>query len=172
MCARKRSARHTGNFLTTRSRRRRGSNDESLLLPYVSRRKHVRLLKPVRQKLPAALARTDLEMLALDYFRRLGHDNHHSLFQVYGWEEKKTKTSWTANTVDHEKLAEARIHAMTAADLNRFMVTCALVPDLYSPTFYLLPSFSSHYLEGALPRFRFFDSSAVTLAVIFDASTL
>jgi len=40
----------------------------------------------------AALARADFEMVALDYFRRLGHDNHHRLFQVYGWEEKKTKT--------------------------------------------------------------------------------
>ena len=72
-------------------------------------------------------------MVALDYFRRLGHDNHHRLFQVYGCEEKKTKTSWGGNTVNHEKLAEARIHVMTAADLNRFMVTCALVPDLYCP---------------------------------------
>ncbi len=90
-----------------------------------------RILRAVREKLPAAWARADFEMVALDYFRRLGHDNHHRLFQVYGWEEKKTKTSWGGNTVDHEKLAEARIRAMTAADLNRFMVTCALVPDLY-----------------------------------------
>jgi hypothetical protein len=72
-------------------------------------------------------------MVALDYFRRLGHDNHHRLFQVYGWEEKKTKTSWGGTSVDHEKLAQARIRAMTAADLNRFMVTCALVSDLYCP---------------------------------------
>ncbi len=92
-----------------------------------------RILKAVRMKLPAAFARADFEMVALDYFRRLGHDNHHRLFQVYGWEEMKTKTSWGGNTVDHEKLAEARIRAMTAADLNRFMVTCALVPDLYCP---------------------------------------
>ena len=92
-----------------------------------------RILRAVREKLPAAWARADFEMVALDYFRRLGHDNHHRLFQVYGWEEKKTKTSWGGNTVDHEKLAEARIRAMTAADLNRFMVTCALVPDLYCP---------------------------------------
>jgi hypothetical protein len=35
--------------------------------------------------------------------------------------------------VDHVKLAEARIRAMRAADLNRFMVACALVPDLYCP---------------------------------------
>jgi hypothetical protein len=72
-------------------------------------------------------------MVALDYFRRLGHDNHHRLFQVYGWEEKKTKTSWGGNSVDHEKLAQARIRTMTAADLNRFMVTCALTADLYCP---------------------------------------
>ena len=44
-------------------------------------------------------------MVAMDYFRRLGHDNHHRLFQVYGWEEKKTKTSWGGNSVDHEQLA-------------------------------------------------------------------
>lgn len=36
--------------------------------------------------------------------------------------------------MDHKKLAEARIHAMTTADLNRFMVVaCALVSDLYCP---------------------------------------
>jgi ParB family chromosome partitioning protein len=92
-----------------------------------------RILEAVQAKLPAALARTDFEMVALDYFRRLGHDNHHRLFRVYGWEEKKTKTSWGGMSVDHEKLVEARIRGMTAADLNRFMVTCALVPDLYCP---------------------------------------
>jgi len=35
--------------------------------------------------------------------------------------------------VDHEKLAKACIRTVTAADLNRFMVTGALVPDLYCP---------------------------------------
>jgi len=29
-----------------------------------------------RMSLPDALSRPDLEMVALDYFRRLGHDNH------------------------------------------------------------------------------------------------
>jgi hypothetical protein len=70
-------------------------------------------------------------MVALDYFRRVGHDNHHRLFQVYGWEEKKIKTSWGGFSVEHEKLAQERIRSMTATDLNRFMMTCALVPDLY-----------------------------------------
>jgi hypothetical protein len=92
-----------------------------------------RILQAVRERLPAELSRADFEMVALDYFVRLGHDNHHRLFQVYGWEEKKTKTSWGGNSVDHEKLAEAQIRAMTTADLNRFLVTCALVPDLYCP---------------------------------------
>jgi ParB family transcriptional regulator, chromosome partitioning protein len=99
----------------------------------VQKEARTRILQAVRGKLPAALARADFEMVALDYFRRLGHDNHHRLFQVYGWEEKKTKTSWGGTAVDHEKLAEARVRAMTSAGLNRFMVTCALVPDLYCP---------------------------------------
>jgi hypothetical protein len=45
------------------------------------------------QKLPAGLARADLEMVALDYFRRLGQDNHHRLLQVCGWEDKNMRTS-------------------------------------------------------------------------------
>lgn len=39
-----------------------------------------RILQAVREKLPPALARADFEMVALDYFRRLDHDNHHRLF--------------------------------------------------------------------------------------------
>src|SRR6266849_6664270 len=50
-----------------------------------------RILVAVRQKLPAALARADFEMVALDYFRRLGHDNHHRLFQVYGGERRRRR---------------------------------------------------------------------------------
>ena len=99
----------------------------------VQKESRSRILQAVRQKLPPALARADFEMVALDYFRCLGHDNHHWLFQVYGWGEKKTKTSWGGTSVDHEKLAEAQIREMSTADLNRFLVTCALVPDLYCP---------------------------------------
>jgi hypothetical protein len=58
----------------------------------VQKESRSRILQAVRQKLPRELTRADFEMVALDYFRRLGHDNHHRLFQVYGWEEKKTKT--------------------------------------------------------------------------------
>jgi ParB family transcriptional regulator, chromosome partitioning protein len=99
----------------------------------VQKESRSRILHAVWQKLPPALSRVDFEMVALDYFRRLGQDNHHRLFQFYRWEEKKTKASWGGNSVDHQKLAEIRIQAMTAADLNRFLVTCALVPDLYCP---------------------------------------
>ena len=70
----------------------------------VQKESRSRILQAIRQKLPPALARADFEMVALDYFRRLGHDNHHRLFQVYGWEEKKMKASWGGNSVDHEKL--------------------------------------------------------------------
>src|SRR5467141_4216578 len=52
---------------------------------------------------------------------------------LYAWEEKKSKTSWGAQTVDYEKIAAAAIQAMKAADLSRFFVVCALVSDLYCP---------------------------------------
>lgn len=101
----------------------------------IQKEARLRILQAVRQELPGALSRADFEMIALDYFRRLGHDNHHRLFQVYGWEEKKIKTSWGAFCVEHEKLAQEQVHSMTAADLNRFIVTCALVPDLHYSAF-------------------------------------
>src|SRR6266480_2131339 len=105
------------------------------------------LLEAIRKKLPDVFARPDLEMVALDYFRRLGHDNHRRLSKLYAWEEKKTKTSWGAQTVDYEKrvsgfvlanpesknAATAVVQAMKAADVNHFLVVCALVSDLYCP---------------------------------------
>jgi len=72
-------------------------------------------------------------MVALDYFRRLGHDNHRRLSKLYAWEEKKSKTSWGAQAVDYEKIAAAAVQAMKTADLHRFLVVCALVSDLYCP---------------------------------------
>src|SRR6266436_121601 len=93
----------------------------------------VRVLEAIRKKLPDVLSRPDLEMIAVDYFRRLGHDNHRRLAKLYAWEEKKSKTSWGAQTVDYEKIAAAAVQAMKAADVNRFLVVCALVSDLYCP---------------------------------------
>jgi len=72
-------------------------------------------------------------MVALDYFRRLGHDNHRRLSKVYAWQEKKSKTSLGSQTVDYEKIAATAVQAMTAADVHRFLVVCALVSDLYCP---------------------------------------
>lgn len=85
------------------------------------------------KKLPDVFSRPDLEMVALDYFRRLGHDNHRRLSKLYAWEEKKSKASWGAQIVNYEKIAAAAVQEMKGADLNRFFVLCALVSDLYWP---------------------------------------
>jgi hypothetical protein len=137
----------------------------------VQKESRSQILQAIRQKLPPGLARADFEMVALDYFRRLGHDNHHRLFQVYGWEEKKTKTSWGGNSVEHEKLAEVRIRAMTAADLNRFLVTCALVPDLYCPGYSSTEALSKESnLMRAAVRYKV-DASKITAKVAAELST-
>ncbi len=87
----------------------------------------------MRKKLPDALSRPDLEIVVLDYLRRLGHDNHCRLSKLYAWEEKKSKTSWGGQTVDYEKIAAGAVENMKPVDLNRFLVVCALVSDLYYP---------------------------------------
>jgi ParB family chromosome partitioning protein len=99
----------------------------------VEKLSRVRILEAIRKKLPDVLSRPDLEMVALDYFRRLGHDNHRRLSNLYTWEEKKSKTSWGTETVDYEKIAAAGVEAMNLADLHRFLVVCALVSDLCCP---------------------------------------
>jgi len=99
----------------------------------VEKLSRVRVLEATRKKLPDALSRPDLEMVALDYFRCLGHDNHRRFCKVYGWEEKRSKASWGAQMVDYEKIAAAAVQAMKAADRNRFLEVCALVSDLYCP---------------------------------------
>jgi hypothetical protein len=136
----------------------------------VQKESRSRILQAVQEKLPRGLARADFEMVALDYFLRLGHDNHHRLFQVYGWEEKKTKTSWGGNAVEHEKLAEARIRAMTAADLNRFMLTCAVVPDLYCPGYSSAEALSKEAnLMRTAVRYKI-DTSRITAGVTAELS--
>src|SRR6266851_3565786 len=101
----------------------------------VEKLSRVRILEGIRKKLPDLLSRADLEMVALDYFRRLGHDNHRRLSKLYAWEEKKSKTSWGAQAVDYEKIAAAAVQAMKTADLHRFLVVCALASDLYCPSY-------------------------------------
>jgi len=70
-------------------------------------------------------------MVALDYFRRLGHDNHRRLSSsTLG--KRKEQTSWGVRR-DYEKIAAAAGQAMKAADLNRFLVVCALIPTCIAP---------------------------------------
>jgi len=115
----------------------------------------VRVLEAIRKKLPDVFSRADLEMVALDYFRRLGHDNHRRLFKLYAWDEKKSKTSWGTQTVDYEKIAAAAVRAMTATDLNRFLVMCALASDLYCPGYTPKRSLAKDYdLPAPLPGTR------------------
>lgn len=99
----------------------------------VEKLSRVRILEAIRKKLPETISRPDLEMVALDYFRRLGHDNHRRLSKLYAWEEKKSKTSWGAQVVDYEKIAGAAVQAMKTPDLNRLLLVCSLVSDLYCP---------------------------------------
>jgi hypothetical protein len=72
----------------------RAARAKELPAERIEKRSRVRVLDAIRKKLPGTLARPDFEMAALDYFRRLGHDNHRRLCRVYGWEEKKSKASW------------------------------------------------------------------------------
>lgn len=48
---------------------------------------------------------------------------------------RKAKPHGAAQTVDYEKIATAAVQGMKAADLDRFLVVCALVSDLYCPGF-------------------------------------
>jgi len=106
---------------------------KEVLAERVEKQSRVRILDAIRKKLPDALSRPDLEMVVLDYFRLLGHDNHRRLSKLYAWEEKKSKTSWGAETVDYEKIAATAVQGMKTADLHRFLVVSALVSDLYCP---------------------------------------
>ncbi|MGC1417187.1 MAG: ParB/RepB/Spo0J family partition protein [Candidatus Acidiferrum sp.] len=103
----------------------------------VEKESRVRILDSIRAKLPDALARPDFEMVAHDYFGRLGHDNQRRLAKIYECEGRKTKSAWGAQIVDYGKIGAMAIEAMSAANLGRFLIVCALVSDLacrgYSP---------------------------------------
>jgi ParB family transcriptional regulator, chromosome partitioning protein len=114
----------------------RAARAKELLAERIEKQSRVRILNTIRQKLPGKFARLDLEMAALDYFRRLGHDNHRRLCRLYGWEEKKTKAAWGGMTVDYEVIAGKTIREMDVHVLQRFLVVCALVSDLYCPGFH------------------------------------
>lgn len=111
----------------------RAARANELLAERTEKQTRLRILDAVRRKLPATLSRPDLEMAVLDYFERLGHDNHRRLCRVYGWEEKKTKASWGGSTVDYETIAEKAVQAMSTQEVQHFLVVCALASDLYCP---------------------------------------
>lgn len=115
------------------SPKERAARAKELLAERTEKLTRVRILNAIRKKLPAALARPDLEMAALDYFRRLGPDNHRRLCRVYGWEEKKTKTSWGDHGVDYETLTGKAVREMSTPDVQQFLIVCSLVSDLYCP---------------------------------------
>jgi ParB family chromosome partitioning protein len=111
----------------------RAARAKEALAERVERQTRVRILDTIRRKLPATLSRADLEMVALDYFRRLGHDNHRRTCRVYQWEERKTKTSWAAQAVDYEGIARKAVREMSQPQLQQFLVVCSLASDLYCP---------------------------------------
>jgi ParB family transcriptional regulator, chromosome partitioning protein len=106
---------------------------KELLAERVEKQTRFEILRAVRNKLPDALPRADLEMAALDYFERIGHDNHRRLSRVYGWEEKKTKTPWGNVAVGYLSIAKKAAESMNAAELHHLLVMCSLVSDLYCP---------------------------------------
>jgi hypothetical protein len=72
--------------------------------------------------------------------------------------------------VDHEKVAEVQIRTMTTADLNRFMATCALVPDLYCPGYSSADTLSKEAnLMKAAARYKV-DASKITAKVTTELS--
>jgi len=54
-----------------------------VLAERVEKQSGVRILDAIRKKLP--VSRTDLEIVVLYYFRRLGHDKHRRVCKVYGY---------------------------------------------------------------------------------------
>jgi len=111
----------------------RAARARELLAERLEKQTRVRVLNAIRRKLPATLSRADLEMAALDYFERLGHDNHRRLCRVYGWEEKKTKAAWGASTIDYRTIAGKAVREMSTQEVQHFLIVCALVSDLYCP---------------------------------------
>jgi ParB family chromosome partitioning protein len=93
-----------------------------------------RLLEEVYKRVPAELSRYELDFVALRYFRQLGHDSQHRIFKFFAWDTAKDKAA-NGGYADYSKLAGAKLDKLTAADIGRFLVVCALATDLYCPTY-------------------------------------
>lgn len=83
--------------------------------------------------MPAALTRHELDVVALQFFHQVGHDTQHRIFKFFGWEKKANGKS--NGSADYPKLAEAKLKAMTTAEIGRFLVVCALASELYCPSY-------------------------------------
>jgi len=124
---------HAGVTRYEASLKERAARAKELLAERAEKLTRVRIVNAIRKKLPATLSRPDLEMAALDYFERLGHDNHRRLCRVYGWEEKKSKNTWGGSSVDYATIAQKAVREMSAPEAQQFLVVCSLVSDLYCP---------------------------------------
>lgn len=88
-----------------------------------------RLLEEISKRVPAQLARHELDFIALGFFNQAGHDNQHRIFKFFRWEETKDKSGYGG--VNYGKLASAKLDGMTTAELGKFLMVCALASDLY-----------------------------------------
>ncbi len=70
---------------------------------------------------------------ASDYFPRPGSRQPSSVVQVFGWEEKKSKTWWGGNTGRPRQVGGSSHSRNDSGQSQPFMMTSALVPDLYCP---------------------------------------
>jgi hypothetical protein len=98
-----------------------------------------RLLEEVYKRVPSELSRHELDLVALSYFCQLGHDSQHRIFKFFAWEAAKTKAQ-NGGYTDYPKLTSVKLDKMTAADIGRFLVICALASDLYCPTYMSSPT--------------------------------
>jgi hypothetical protein len=98
-----------------------------------------RLLTEIYKRAPAELGRHELDLIALSHFQQLGHDSQHRIFKFFAWEEAKSKAPNGAY-VDYPKPASAKLEKMTAAEIGKFLVVCALATELYFPTCYGVPA--------------------------------
>jgi hypothetical protein len=124
---------HAGTSRYQPSPQERAARAKELFDERVEKQTRLRTLRAVRHKLSGALSRPDFEMVALDHFERLEHDNHRRLCHLYGWGEKNTKASWGGNTVDYTRIAGKALSEMSAFQLQHFLVVCALLSDLAYP---------------------------------------
>jgi len=69
----------------------RTARAKQALAERIEKQTRVRALDAIRKKLPGVLPRTDLEMVAVDYFRRLGHDNHRAFAECTDGSRKRRK---------------------------------------------------------------------------------